>query len=184
MLKSMRAVVTPQTVINGCLAAVEATGLGRGNLLDGRLVDHFAFCVPSDDYIGVSEGLQDMLDGFYSVKLPHCGNATMGLQKLQDDKGLSWYYGNRLPALAAVSSQNVPLLPGGGYVAVRAADLRIPHKWLRDHDAKLYGLEPYGIDAIWVPLQTPEWGIGPGYYALCVVTEPLLVTARRLSADK
>lgn len=40
MLRSMPAVVSPQTIVNGCTSAVEATGLGRGTeLLDWSMAE-------------------------------------------------------------------------------------------------------------------------------------------------
>lgn len=180
MLSSMRAVVTPQTVINGCMDAVQATGLGRSTLMDMpfSLIDHFGFCVHPDEYAAVSMELQGMLDRACTSELPDGSDITMGLQK-QNGRPLSWFHGNPLPALAAVDPQGLPIQAGGGYVAVHA-DLTASAIWLHQHEVEFQILQPYGVGALWVPLRTPEWGVGPGYYALCVVTESLFQTTLRL----
>ncbi|HEU5121781.1 MAG TPA: hypothetical protein VFT59_02965 [Candidatus Saccharimonadales bacterium] len=118
MLKSMRAVVTPQTVINDCMTAVQETGLGRSTMMDMplSLIDHFGFHVFSEDYATVSAELCGMLDRACVLQLPIGGEATMGLQ-VQSRRALSWFFGNPLPALAAINSSQLPLRAGGGYVA-------------------------------------------------------------------
>ena len=184
MLSKMWAVVTPQTVINNCMKAVEMTGLGRGEkLVDDLSIDHFGFYLRADDYDTVGDGLHDMLDHVCAVQLPGDGRATMGQQKkLANNKALSWYYGNPLPALAVVRSQALPLQAGGGYLAMRTTNMQASRQWLFSHGIECQTIRPYGLNALWVPLETPDWGVGYDYYALCVVTESLLETARRLSA--
>lgn len=177
MLSRMRAVVTPQQVVNNCIEAVNATGVGRTRFVNDLPIDHFGFCVQPDELASVSEGLAGMLDPAYDVELSG-GAGIMGLQA--GDK-LSWYFGNTLPALVATSSQSLPLNPGGGYIAAYTPSLQPSCRWLQRQNVDFKILRPYGVDALWVPLHTRDWGVGDGYYALCVVTEPLLATARRLS---
>lgn len=183
-MRHMQAVIPPQFVVDGCMVAAEATGLGRKLLMEplNAPIDHFAFCPL--DYAKVSRGLKGMLDQPHVVELRLGGRATMGLQEQNLANGaLCWYWGNPLPALAAVSPQSVPLKSGGGYVAVRA-ELELAASWLQDHNVAYVVAQPYGVDVLWVPLATPGWGVGSGYYALCVTTETLTETIQRLAATK
>lgn len=178
MLKSLQAVTTPQSIINDCMQAAEVTGLGRYPLMAPleATIDHFAFCPLN--YTEVSRGLEDMMDYPHAVGLPLDGEAMMGQQK-PGNGSLGWYWNNSLASLAAVNSKTIPLWRGGGYVAVRS-ELESAASWLRNHDVDFKMSQPYGVNALWVPLRTPGWGIGFGYFALCVTAETLLETAHRL----
>jgi len=180
MLRSMRAVVTPQSIINDCMDAVQASGLGRNTMMDMplSLIDHFGFVVHPDDYETVSEDLTGMLERAIDVDLPIGGQATMGLRDT-DMNTPCWFHRNPLPALAAVSSEVLSIQPGGGYVAINT-DISTAYMWLRQNDVEFEVIQPYGVDALWVPLNTPDYGVGPGYYAMCVVSESMFQTTSRL----
>lgn len=176
MLKSMRAVVTPQTVINNCMDAARTTE----DILEMplSLIDHFSFHVFPDDYAAVSDGLSDTLTCGY-VWERSFGKVTMGLQK-QIRNPLTWR-NQQLPGLAVSCLSHLPLTPGGGYVAFQNR-LSLSSSWLQRRGVNYYTLQLYGTDALWVPLSTPEDGVGDRYYALCVVGESLFEATRRLQA--
>lgn len=181
MLSKMLAVVTPQAVIGGCMDAAQATSLGRGSkLVNGLRTDHFTFVVRPEDYADLSNEMQGTLDNWVSSDFSPTGSVTMGLQRQADSRSLDWYYGNPLLGLAVVTAPSLPLQPGGGFVSVTTPSLNPSYRWLQAHGVQFEMIELYGKLALWVPLHTPDYGVGDGYYALAVVTESLFETARRL----
>lgn len=99
MLKHIRSVVGPQTVVNNCIDAVAWTGLGRGNVLVNDLeVSHFTFVVPLDDYEEVSTNLSGAVTHCQTVNLSPGVRMTIGRQvKSDESRAISWYYGYPLP---------------------------------------------------------------------------------------
>jgi hypothetical protein len=175
MLKHMRAVVSPQTVVNDCMSAVERTGLGRGNILVNDLeVDHFTFVVRPDEYKEVSTGISGGLMRCHTVAFSPQASMTIGLQEKTDkSQAISWYYGYPLPGLAVIDASMVPLKAGGGFASVYAPSVEYAYQWLRERGIQYEIIALDGRELIWVPLTTPDYGVGEGYFALAIHTETL-----------
>lgn len=74
----------------------------------------------------------------------------------------------------------MPLEPGGGYVSAYAPSVELAYQWLQERDIKYEIIELYGKAILWIPLLTPDYGVGEGYYALAIVTESLDDTLDRI----
>jgi len=170
IIPRMRAVVSPQTVINNCMHAVEWTELGRGvSLVNSLVVESFTFVVFSEDYEEMSRSLATKLVHCTSMSLLSGGQETSGLQHdLEPEESLCWYLGNDIPRISVADHSDSRLMAGGGYASVYTSSLAPSQRWLDSRHVKYSMINLLGDETIWVPLITPRWGIGEGYYALAI----------------
>ncbi len=178
-MRKLTAIVTPQGVINDCLHAVEWTVRTRGvPVLPNTRLDHFGFCVTSEQYLALRDEFAGRLVNPYQFCLPEGGTAMAGFQAV--DSKLGWWYGNLLPSLALVTSNGLGLPGGGGYVVVVASDLASCARQLAEDGFSYVLGSLYGQSCLKVELETAYYGVGSGVYRIYILTTGLLGSIGRL----
>lgn len=186
-MRTLRAITTLHDVVNQAMHAVEFTthNLSKSGI-DGAALDHFGFCAPAscgcvgcgDDYAYHQTVFVQSLEKPVQVALPEGGMATVGVQK-PSDQAVCWLRDNPIPCLAAITNARLNLPDGGGYLAVRIPDLSHAQS-LSLNDAPCQESALFGQPALRVDLTTREWGVGPGVYALYIVSMPVMDMATAL----
>lgn len=171
-MRKMTAIVTPQEVINNCMAGVRCT-LNTRQIppVADTVLDHFGFVVTASDYGSLLPEFTACLKEPLTLGLTESGAAAGGLQRSgssADPAGsLSWYYGNPIPGL--VLTTQAPGVPaGGGYLALTTPAIARPALVLERARVPFEWVPLYGRQAISVSLRSPDWGVGDGVYRLFI----------------
>jgi hypothetical protein len=176
-MRKMMAIVSPQEVVNELTQAVSFT-TGNRSEIPGAQLDHFGFVVSGVEYVNLLKEFAAGLEFPVEVRLPTGGHAIVGRQGSRSQ--LCWYRGNNSPALALVHEPKLGLPDGGAYMAVRVNDVHGEGWNLPLGGASPRGVTFMGHQALRIDLDTPDYGVGPGVFALFIVERSVVSMAEAL----